>query len=129
MDFIFKLFKFGIVGFSGFFVDFLSTWLCIEKLQINKYISNSIGFSIAATSNYILNRIWTFQSSSKEIVKEYAFFLFISFIGLGLNNLFIFILNGKLKINFYYSKIFAISMVVIWNFLANYYFTFRPFKL
>ncbi|WP_436414978.1 GtrA family protein [Petrimonas sp.] len=126
MDFVFKFIKFGIVGGTGIIVDFSITWICKEKLQLNKYISNSIGFLFAATSNYILNRIWTFQSSNKQIVREYISFLFISLIGLGFNNLVIFILHEKMKMNFYFAKIIATGIVVLWNFFANYYFTFRP---
>ena len=126
MDFVFKFIKFGIVGGTGIIVDFSITRICKEKLQLNKYISNSICFLFAATSNYILNRIWTFQSSNKQIVREYISFLFISLIGLGFNNLVIFILHEKMKMNFYFAKIIATGIVVLWNFFANYYFTFRP---
>ena len=38
-------------------VDFGMTWLCKEKLRWNKYLSNSIGFVLAATNNYIWNRL------------------------------------------------------------------------
>ncbi|HHU40881.1 MAG TPA: GtrA family protein [Fermentimonas caenicola] len=122
---IIKFLKFGIVGLSGTAIDFLFTWICKEKLKWNKFISNSIGFSIAATSNYILNRIWTFESNNPEVSREYLSFFFISSIGLALNNLFVFLFNEKLKFNFYLSKAFAITLVAIWNFIPNYLFTFR----
>lgn len=125
MDFIFKFLKFGSVGISGMLVDFSITWICKDKLRINKYIANTIGFLLAATFNYILNRIWTFQSNNRQITKEYMSFLSISLIGLGINNLVIYVLIEKLNLNFYISKIIATGVVVIWNFLANYYFTFN----
>lgn len=125
LELIIKFLKFGIVGLSGTAIDFLFTWICKEKLKWNKFISNSIGFSIAATSNYILNRIWTFESNNPEVSREYLSFFFISSIGLVLNNLFVFLFNEKLKFNFYLSKAFAITLVAIWNFIPNYLFTFR----
>lgn len=125
IELIIKFLKFGIVGLSGTALDFLFTWICKEKLKWNKFISNSIGFSIAATSNYILNRIWTFESNNPEVSREYLSFFFISSIGLALNNLFVFLFNEKLKFNFYLSKAFAITLVAIWNFIPNYLFTFR----
>ncbi|MCK9501261.1 MAG: GtrA family protein [Fermentimonas caenicola] len=125
LELIIKFLKFGIVGLSGTAIDFLFTWICKEKLKWNKFISNSIGFSIAATSNYILNRIWTFESNNPEVSREYLSFFFISSIGLALNNLFVFLFNEKLKFNFYLSKAFAITLVAIWNFIPNYLFTFR----
>lgn len=117
--------RFGIVGASGMVVDFGVTWLCKEKLRWNKYISNSLGFICAATSNYILNRIWTFESQNEELIREYSSFLIIAVIGLGLNNLIIYLLHGKLKWNFYLSKLIAIGCVTLWNFIMNYVFTFR----
>lgn len=119
-----RLLKFCAVGFSGMIVDFFFTWLCKEKLKWNKYISNSIGFVLAATNNYIWNRIWTFQSQGTEIVREYSSFLIISLVGLGINNAVIYLLHDRLKLNFYLAKILAIGVVTLWNFGMNYLFTF-----
>lgn len=121
---ILKFLKFCVVGFSGMVVDFGTTWLCKEKLGWNKYVSNSIGFVLAATNNYIWNRLWTFRSTSAEIPVEYSKFLIIAIIGLGINNLVIYLLHDKLKLNFYLSKLFAIGVVTLWNFTMNYFFTF-----
>ncbi len=120
-----KFVKFCAVGFSGMFIDFGTTWLLKEKIRINKYIANSTGFILAATSNYFWNRFWTFQSENKQIVTEYVSFLFIAIAGLAINNFMIFIFNDKLKINFYISKLFAIGITTIWNFMMNYFITFR----
>lgn len=121
---IMKFLKFCVVGFSGMVVDFGTTWLCKEKFGWNKYVSNSIGFTLAATNNYLWNRLWTFQSTSSEIPVEYGKFLLIAIIGLGINNLVIYLLHDKLKLNFYLSKLIAIGIVTVWNFTMNYFFTF-----
>ena len=121
-----KFIKFGIVGFSGLFVDFGITYLTKEKLRIPKYIANAIGFTSAATSNYFLNRIWTFESENPEVMVEFTEFFLISLIGLGLNTLLLWILVSKFRMNFYLAKVFAIALVTIWNFLANVFITFNP---
>ena len=120
-----KFIKFCVVGFSGMIIDFGATWLLKEKVKINKYLANSCGFVLAASSNYILNRIWTFESKNSEIATEYFSFFAISLIGLGLNNLFLWVLSDKLKLNFYLSKIIATVIVTLWNFLMNFLFTFK----
>jgi putative flippase GtrA len=122
--FLVKFIKFGIVGFSGVFIDFGTTYVCKEWLKIQKYIANSIGFTVAASSNYILNRIWTFKSQDPDIAKEYTEFIVISLVGLGIANLIVWLIHGRFKQNFYLSKLFAIGVVTIWNFFANYYITF-----
>ncbi len=122
---IIKLFKFIIVGFSGLFIDFGLTFLCKEKLFFNKYISNSIGFIFAATSNYFLNRIWTFKSENPEIMLEFSSFFFVSIIGLFINNSILWLIHNKIGTNFYFAKFGAIVVTTLWNFFANYYFTFQ----
>ena len=120
-----RFIRFGIVGASGMVVDFGVTWLCKEKLHWNKYISNSLGFILAATNNYVWNRLWTFQSTSDAVAREYTLFFIIALIGLGLNNGIIYLLHERLHLNFYFSKLIAIGCVTIWNFVMNYVFTFR----
>jgi putative flippase GtrA len=117
--------RFGIVGVSGTLIDFGVTWLCKEKLHWNKYLSNSIGFLLAATNNYTWNRLWTFESQNSEIFREYGSFVLIALIGLGLNNFVTWLLHEKAHWNFYLSKLVAVGVVVIWNFSMNYVFTFR----
>jgi len=119
---IFKFFKFIIVGFSGMIIDFSITILLKEKLKVNRYISNSAGFTIAASSNYLFNRFWTFQSNNPKVLLEYSTFLIISLIGLIINNLVIYLLEKKLR--FYFAKFLAIMVTSLWNFTANYYLNF-----
>jgi putative flippase GtrA len=119
-----KFLKYCIVGFSGMLVDFGITWLLKEKVRANKYLANTCGFISAATSNYVLNRVWTFESQNDQIVSEYAGFFIIAIIGLGLNNLILMVLADKLKLNFYLSKLIAIVLVTLWNFIMNFLFTF-----
>ena len=120
-----KIIKFGVTGAVGMLIDFGVTWLCREKLKWNKYIANTTGFSLAATNNFIINRNWTFKSVNPNWHLEFEKFLVFSLIGLALNNLFVFLFNDKLKLNFYVSKLAATVLVFIWNFMSNYYFNFR----
>jgi len=126
--FILKFLKFCTIGFSGMVIDFGTTWLLKEKIKINKYIANSCGFILAASSNYLWNRVWTFKSHNSNIGTEYVSFFAISLIGLGLNNLIIWILSDKMKWNFYLSKVIAIGIVTLWNFGMNFLFTFHQIK-
>ena len=121
---IFKFLKFGIVGFSGLIIDYSVTYLLKEKLKVQRYISNSIGFATAASSNYLFNRLWTFESSNPEILFEYSSFILISGIGLAINNSFLYLFENRFKFNFYFSKLLAIGVTTIWNFFANYFITF-----
>ena len=122
---ILKFLKFGAVGLSGVFVNFGVTWIFKEVCKFNKYVSNILGFIAAATSNYLLNRWWTFQSANPEVGVEYAKYFLVSLVGLGIDTLTVYLLHNKLKWNFYLSKIFAVGAATVWNFLGNLLFTFN----
>lgn len=123
-EFLLKFLKFGAVGFSGVLVNFGVTWFFKEVCKFNKYLSNILGFIAAATTNYLLNRWWTFQSTNPQVGAEYAKYFLISVVGLGIDTLTVYLLNGKLKWNFYLSKVFAVGAAMVWNFFGNLLFTF-----
>jgi len=123
--FLLKLVKFGAVGMSGMLVDFGITYLFKEKIKIDKYGANTVGFFSAASSNFILNRIWTFQSRDPEITFQYFRFLSIATVGVLFSNAIIYLLHGRFKWNFYLAKLISIGVVLFWNFFANYFFTFK----
>ena len=122
--FMLKFLKFCVVGVSGTAIDFGLTWLCKEIFKIPKFLANARGFGVSATNNYILNRIWTWGSTSDQVGVEYVKFFTVSLIGLGLNTLILYIFNEKIKLNFYVSKVIATGVVMLWNFFANNFFTF-----
>jgi putative flippase GtrA len=121
----YKFLKFGAVGLSGMVVDFGITFLFKEKFKFNKYASNSCGFLAAASSNFILNRLWTFQSDDPAVAFQYMKFLSLSIVGVLLSNLIIYLLHGRLTFNFYVAKLISIGIVLFWNFFASYFFTFQ----
>lgn len=123
--FLLKLVKFGAVGMSGTLVDFGVTYLFREKVKINEYVANTLGFLSAASSNFILNRIWTFQSGDPDMTAQYFRFLLIATVGVLFSNAIIYLLHGRFKWNFYLAKLISIGVVLFWNFFANYFFTFR----
>jgi putative flippase GtrA len=119
-----KFIKFCAVGGTGLGVDFGLTYLFKEKIKLNKYVANTIGFTVAASTNYILNRIWTFESHNPHIMMEYSKFIIISLLGLGINTLVLWFFVSRVKFNFYLSKLIAIGFVTLWNFVMNILFTF-----
>ena len=136
---ILKFVKFGIVGASGMVVDFGVLYLMRNVAGLPDLWANTISFTAAATSNYFLNRIWTFRSHEKQVGVEYAKFLLVSVIGLGINNgvlllsslLWPELYNGSISLLgknieiFYLFKLLAIAITTLWNFFGNMLFTFR----
>lgn len=119
-----KFLKFGVVGFSGLLIDFALTWILKEKARISPYLANAAGFMVAASSNWYLNRIWSFESQNTQLGEEYLAFILVSLLGLIINTVALFIGIKKFKLNFYLAKAVAIAITTFWNFFANYYYTF-----
>lgn len=123
-DLFFKFLRFCIVGLTGVAIDYGITFLGKEKIKLNKYVANGLGFLIAATCNFFLNKIWTFHDTNPEELIQYSKYLGFATVGLGINTLIIFLLVNKKNMNFYLAKLVAIGVVVLWNFITNYNFTF-----
>ena len=119
-----RLIKFGVVGISGMVIDFFFTWLCKEKLKWNKYLSNSIGFTLAVINNFILNRNWTFENSN-AVAPQFMRFMLVSLSGLAINNLLLYFFIKKTNRNFYFLKLITIGIVFLWNYFINLFFTFN----
>lgn len=111
-------------------VHFGVLYLCKEIIGLNPFVANTIGFVTAATTNYILNRIWTFKSKEKQVGVEYLKFILVSIIGLGVNNGTLW-LTGRMLPDwnadwrFYILWVFAVGVTTLWNFFGNMLFTFR----
>ncbi|NVJ45503.1 MAG: GtrA family protein [Cytophagia bacterium] len=123
-ELIFKFIRFCVVGFSGMLIDYSLTYLGKEKLKINKYVANGFGFICAATTNFFFNKFWTFEDSNPDQLIQYSKYLSIALVGLGINTLVIYLLVNKKDMNFYLAKLIAIAVAIVWNFTANYNFTF-----
>jgi putative flippase GtrA len=122
---ILKFLRFAIVGFSGLLIDFGITYFIREKLKLNEYLANGIGFFAAATNNFFINRSWTFSSQDPEMLTQYGRFIFFALIGLAINSAIVWFLHEQQKRNFYVSKAVATVIVTLWNFLSNFFYTFR----
>ena len=120
----FKFIRFCVVGFSGLLIDYSLTYVGKEKMKMNKYVANGIGFLCAATTNFLLNQYWTFEDKNPDDFIQFSQYLSIALIGLGINTLVIYLLVNKKDMNFYLAKLIAIGVAIIWNFTANYNLTF-----
>ena len=120
-----KFLKFLLVGLSGMIIDFSITYLLKEKLLANKYFANSMGFSIAAISNFTLNKYFTFNSENPEIMTEFYWFFAISIISLLIYNGVLWFGLNKLNMKFYFAKMLGIFVITFWNFFGHLLITFK----
>lgn len=127
-----KFVKFGIVGASGFVIHGGLLYLLRDVVGINQFVANIIGFVVAASSNYFLNRVWTFRSQEKQVAVEYLKFFIVSVVGLGINSGTLWLQSLLLPDwaaegdpRFYILWIVAVAVTTLWNFFGNLLFTFK----
>ena len=114
--------SFSFIGAIGTCAHFLVLTILVQFLQFNPVASSSIGFIVGGITNYIMNFYITFKSRKRHLETLFKFFL-IALSGLALNTLFMFLMTPN--IHYLMSQAFATSIVLIWNFLCNRFWTFR----
>ena len=117
---IFKqLFRFGIVGFTAFLIDAGLLFILTEFCHIHYLISSIISFVVSLVYNYILSIFWVFDVQKKQTYKEVLLFIILSIIGLGLNQLIMYLGVDLLHIYYMFCKVLATIVVMIYNFITR----------
>lgn len=118
---LFKQFmKFGIVGAISFVIDYSLLFLLTEFGGIDYLISGAISFTVSVIFNYAASMKFVFQGvegMSKK--KEFIIFVVLSVLGLGLNQLIMWIGVDKIGIYYMITKIFATAIVMVYNFVTR----------
>jgi putative flippase GtrA len=76
--------RFGAVGLLGFVVDTATVYG--TRTALGLYGAGLAGYVTAATSNWMLNRIWTFRGrGSGSARRQWALFMIVNLVGFVLN--------------------------------------------
>ena len=116
-----QILKFGIVGGSATLIDYGLLIFCTEVLEINYLISSAIGFSVSVIFNYILSVHWVFDTKGNPYgqKQQFAVFIILSLIGLGLTELLMWLGTDVLGIYYLLTKIGATGIVMVYNFVTR----------
>lgn len=115
-----QIIKFGFVGGTAFLIDFGILYVLTEYCGINYLISGTISFSVSVIWNYILSVKWVFDvKENSNKTKEMTVFIVLSVIGLGINQLIMWLCVDKLGIYYMISKLIATFIVMIYNFISR----------
>ncbi|NET00830.1 MAG: glycosyltransferase [Sphaerospermopsis sp. SIO1G1] len=122
-----KFIRFGVVGFSGVFVDMAVLYLLSDPttLAIPLTRSKIVAGEVAIINNFLWNDAWTFadvsmqQKGWKSRCKRFFKFNVICLAGLVLNVIVLNIVFNLLIPNRYIANFIAIAVATIWNFWVN----------
>ncbi|MCX6333857.1 MAG: GtrA family protein [Bacteroidia bacterium] len=116
----FQLIRYTFVGGLAFLIDFGTLYTLTEFLRFHYLLSAGIAFLLGLLTNYFISTIWVFTSRSVKNKKlEFLIFAVIGLVGLGLNELFIWIFTSLLSIYYLLSKILTAILVYLWNFFVR----------
>jgi putative flippase GtrA len=143
---ILRIGKFAAVGLSGLVVDFVALNVLTYFFQFSEPLGISVAFALAATNNFIWNRLWVYpESRSEPKRKQIPVFLAVNTVGLGINHLIFWLFNATIDmalagapiallarhhqgIGLNLTKAIAAVVVMVWNYVVNRKVTFRNVK-
>ncbi|MHC5670540.1 glycosyltransferase [Nostoc sp.] len=120
-----RFLRFGLVGFSGVFVDLTVFYLLRTVIHLGLTRSTILSAGVAIINNFLWNDLWTFSDISQrqrdphQRFKRFLKFSAICLAGVILQALIINFLYNVLGINQYLAKLIAIAVATIWNFWIN----------
>ena len=113
-----QILKFGVVGGGAFLIDYSLLFILTDIFHIYYLTSSVISFIVSFIFNYILSITWVFEAK-KQDVKQVVLFLILSLIGLGLNQIIMYLSVDIFKIYYMVSKLFATFIVMVYNFITR----------
>jgi len=91
------------------------------------HLRNFVGIIISITSNFLLNKIWTFEDrdfSPKHFLKQYSLFMALCTLGAVIQLSLVYIFVEYSHIQYAVSLIMAVAIASLSNFLLNKKITF-----
>ena len=117
--------RYIFVGGFAFVVDFTLLYVLTEYIHIHYLISATISFTVGLFVNYLLSKIWVFQTKQKMQLVEFLIFSLIGVVGLGFNNFFLWFFTAHCSIYYLFAKMITAIIVYFWNFFARRYILFN----
>jgi putative flippase GtrA len=109
--------RFCAVGASGYAVN-LAVFAALLETGVHYLAAAAGSFVVAAASNYVWNRIWTFRTRHVRVLRQSIRALLVSALSLGANQLFLVALVGAGAPHLA-GQAAAIALVTPFSFVAN----------
>ncbi|GHU80645.1 hypothetical protein FACS1894145_7230 [Bacteroidia bacterium] len=121
-----QLFRYTIVGGGAFVVDFGLLYMLTHFLHLHYLLSATISFIAGLLVNYVFSTLWVFNKKTvRNKYLEFLIFAIIGVIGLGFNDLFMWIFTDRCGLYYMWSKVITTAVVYFWNFFARKYVLFN----
>lgn len=119
-----QLFKFGLVGGSGYLINLGVFALLAGYLGVHHSAAALGAFAVAVTNNFLWNRHWTFGPGEGPAHFQAARFFAVSLASLGLNLAVLELLLASTALGDLSAQAIAVAVAMPFNFLGNKLWTF-----
>ncbi len=129
-----RFLRFAVVGTIGAVVDFSVLNMGILLFGLEKWLANTVSFTVAVCSNFTWNRFWTYpESRSAPPWRQLGQFFLVNLVGYGINQAVFLSLDRRVFATwgawgYNVSKAIAIGVVLFWNFGINRIWTYRAIR-
>lgn len=119
--------KFLVVGGISFTVDYGLFLLLHTVLGVPYVVASTVSFSLSLVLNYVLTLKYVFVAQpGRSIAKEFAIYVALNIVALGLNQLILLATVELLGIWPEVGKLIATAVVLVYNFIARKMLIERP---
>lgn len=122
-----KIVRFGLVGFSGIFVNMGLLYALTEIAGIYYLVSAAIAIELSIVNNFIWNDVWTFKSAGdlrfERKVQRFASFQAVSVGGLAINMVVLYLLADIAGVYYLVANLAGILIAFAWNYGVNRHYT------
>lgn len=115
-----QIVRFGIVGVGSTLLDYGLMLLFKEILGFHYLLSSTLSYGISLIFNYFASMNYVFEG--KEEVsrkKEFLIFTVLCLMGMGFNQLVLWMIVEYAGIDYRVSKVLATGVVMVWNFVTR----------
>ena len=118
--------KYYAVGASGILVNLGLLYYLTEYVGLWYFLSYSLGISVSITSNFILNKFWTFRDSidSQKTIVMYVKFVSVSMVGMAIQLGSVYVFVESLTVYYMLAALISICIAGAINFIINRRWTF-----
>ena len=110
--------KFGVVGVIAFVIDYGLMVALTELVGVNYLISATISFTVSVVFNYLASMRYVF-THKQGLSRRRVIFVVLSVIGLGVNDLLMWLGSSVLGVSYLIVKIVATAIVMVYNFVTR----------
>jgi len=129
VKFLYKAGRFYTVGATGFIVNYMISLLLTGGISDMWYLhANVIGIIASITTNFILNKTWTFGDRDfriKKTISQYGKFAMFSSLGALVQLGMVYFLVDSNEVSYPLALILAVATAAFGNFVLNKKFTFK----